>query len=241
MPSTTGLDSDPDKNGSPSDHKIVYMKPIDSVNNNPGRKLKIVKFRPLPQSGIAEMGNWIVSHDWTEVLTATTAHEKASLLQSIMLEKLNLFLPEKIAKFTAEDQVWITSEIKDISRRKRREYYKHRKSPKWKTLEELFQNKCQLAKQSYYENIVSDLKLSNPGQWYSKLKRMTCYDQTKSEQVMVESISHLSDKDQAEKIADSFSKVSNQYDEINPNEVVLNPENNKETPKLEPFQVKGVS
>ena len=154
-----------------------------------------------------------------------------------MLEKINLFLPEIIAKFTAEDQVWITSEIKDISRRKRREYYKHRKSQKWKTLEELFQNKCQLAKQSYYENIVSDLKLSNPGQWYSKLKRMTCYDQTKSDQVMVESISHLSDKDQAEKIAGSFSKVSNHYDEINPNEIVLSPE----TPKLEPFQVKGVS
>ena len=32
------LDNDPDKDGSPSDHKIVFMKPIDSINNNPGRK-----------------------------------------------------------------------------------------------------------------------------------------------------------------------------------------------------------
>ena len=128
------LDSDPDKNGSPSDHMIVHMVPIDSVNNNPARKLKIVKYRPLPESGISDMGKWIVSHDWSAVLNASTAHEKAAILQSTLLEKLDLFLPEKVVKFTSEDQVWITPEIKDISRRKRREFSKHSKSPKWKTL-----------------------------------------------------------------------------------------------------------
>ena len=231
------LDNDPDKNGAPSDHKIVYMKPINAINNNPGRKLKIVKFRPLPESGIRNMGNWIVNYDWKPVLTATTAHEKASLLQSILLEKLDTFLPPKTVKFTSEDQVWATPEIKDISRKKRREYLKHRKSPKWKALEKSLNEKCELAKQSYYENIVQDLKNSNPSQWYSKLKRMTSYDQLKSEQVIVESICHLSDKDQVEIIADSFSKVSNQYDEINPEKICLKSDNNKATPKFEAHQI----
>ena len=41
------LDNDPDKDGSPSDHLIVYMKPIDSMNNNPARKKVAVKFQGL--------------------------------------------------------------------------------------------------------------------------------------------------------------------------------------------------
>ena len=43
--------------------------------------------------------------------------KKAEKFQDILMEKLNEFLPEKIVKFTSEDQVWITPEIKEISRR----------------------------------------------------------------------------------------------------------------------------
>ena len=117
------------------------MRPIDSVNNNPGRKLKTVKYRPLPESGIRAVGNWIVTHDWCTVLNAETAHDKASIFQTTLLEKLDFFPPEKIVKFTSEDQVWITPELKEISRKKRREYAKHRRSPKWKTLDNIFQEK----------------------------------------------------------------------------------------------------
>ena len=99
---------------------IVYMQPIDSINNNPARKIKIVKYRPLLESGIREMGIWIVHHDWERVYSATTAHEKAGIFQTTLLENMNIFLPEKIVKFTSEDQVWITPEIKDILRRKQR-------------------------------------------------------------------------------------------------------------------------
>ena len=121
------LDNDPDKNGSPSDHKIVFMKPVDAINNNPARKVKPVKCWPLPESGIREMGKWIVSFNWQQVYEAETAHQKAELFQNILLEKLNTFLPEKIVKFTSEDQVWVTPEIKEISRRKRREFSKKTK------------------------------------------------------------------------------------------------------------------
>ena len=70
------------------------------------------------------------------------------------------------------------------------------RSQKWKTLDDIFQEKCEIAKQSYYENIDADLKQSNPGQWYSKLNRMTSHDQLKTEQVNIESICHLSDQEQ---------------------------------------------
>ena len=231
------LDNDPDKNGAPSDHKIVFMKPVNAINNNPARKVKMVKFRPLPESGIQEMGKWIVNHNWDEVSGASSAHDKAAIFQSILLDKVNLFLPEKIFNFTSEDQVWATPEIKDISRKKKREYNKNRKSTKWKSLNTLFEEKCSLAREAYYTNIVLDLKHSNPGQWHSKLKRMTSHDQVKTEEVIVESICHLSDQEQAEEIADKFGKISNEYEPINPEKICLNQNEDKPAPHFEAHQI----
>ena len=47
-------------------------------------------------------------------------------------------------------------------------------------------------------------------QWYQKLKRITNFNQERSENVQVDEISHLSDEAQAEAIADSLSEISNQ-------------------------------
>ena len=146
-------------------------------------------------------------------------------------------MPEKIVKFTSEDQVWATPEIKEISRKKSREYFKHRKSLKWRHLNSLLEEKCQIAREAYYINIVSDLKNSNPGQWYSKLKRMTSYDNLKSEEVTVENICHLPDIEQAEIIADNFSRISNSYNPIDPDKICTSQGNEKSTPKVEAFQV----
>ena len=79
---------------------------------------------------------------------------------------------------------------------------------------------------------MSDLKQSNPGQWYSKLKRITSHDQPKTEEVYIESICHLSDQEQAELIAETFSKVSNEYDPIDTGKICLDPENDKPAPVM---------
>ena len=84
------LDNDPDKDGSPSDHLIVYMKPIDSINNNPARRKVAVKFRPITDSGIQSFGKWIQKQSWENIFDAQSAHEKAEILQTMLMEKLNL-------------------------------------------------------------------------------------------------------------------------------------------------------
>ena len=231
------LDNDPDKKGAPSDHMIVFMQPINAINNNPARIKRKVKVRPLLESGIRDMGRWIVSHTWEEVYSAVTTHEKADVFQTILLQKLNYFLPEKVITFSSDNQVWVTPEIKQLSRKKSREYFKNRKSPKWKELKNLLSEKCETARKAYYLNIVKDLKQSNPAQWYSKLKRMTSYDDQKSEEVLVENISHLTNYEQAEKIADHFSAISNSYEPIDSQKVLINSENNNVIPKFEAFQV----
>ena len=83
---------------------------------------------------------------------------------------------------------------------------------KWKLLNAEFGSKCEKAKQDYSKNIVNDLKTSDPSQWYSKIKRMSSQDE--EQEVEVQELMHLCPQDQAEKIADQFSGISNLYDPL---------------------------
>ena len=62
--------------------------------------------------------------------------------------------------------------------------------------------------------MVEQLKDKNPSQWYTQLKRMSSYDQGRSDQITVDEIDHLSDRDQAEAIADHFASVSQEYEHL---------------------------
>ena len=61
-------------------------------------------------------------------------------------------------------------------------------------------------KESYYQNMVEDLKTSNPGQWYSKVKRMSSIDPTKDDRVLVEELMNLPSNLQAKKLLTVFLK-----------------------------------
>ena len=138
---------------------------------------------------------------------------------------------------SSDDQPWMTSELKQINRKKCREFSKHRRSDKWFELNKLFKSKCEKAKSDYYKNIVSDLKSSNPRQWYLKLKRMSSYDQHKMEEHNVAEIEGLSNKVHAEFIANYFSKISNEYDPLKTGDINFPIFDKKDIPQVKPFQV----
>ena len=129
------LDPDPDKNGKPSDHKIVKMKPINTIENKPARTKWQVTFRPIPESGIEKMTQWANSQDWATVIHATSAHDKASILQDTLMKALDKYLPQKTVYFSSDDSPWVTPQIKSLIRRRQREYTKHRRSEKLNLLD----------------------------------------------------------------------------------------------------------
>ena len=104
----------------------------------------------------------------------------------------------------------MTDKIKELDRLRRREFYKNQKSKKWLKLNENFLKLCDEEKRKYAENIVSDLKTSDPSKWYSKIKRMC--GQNKSENVVnVAELDGIYDKLQSEIIADHYAQISNQF------------------------------
>ena len=85
--------------------------------------------------------------------------------------------------------------------------------------------------------MIDDVMDARSGQWNSKLKRISKFEQNKSENIQVDEISHMSNKDQAEAIADSFSAISNQYEEIQKENIKIPPFSKSDIPQLAPNQV----
>ena len=127
--------------------------------------------------------------------------------------------------------------VKKLDRKRKRIYAKSRKSIKWKKANKIFQNEVKIAKQDFYKKFVEDLKIKNPAKWYSSLKRLAVYDAHKREDLIVSDISHLSDIQQVEMIADKFAEIQNEYQPIKPNQIKVPEFSDKDIPFFSVNQV----
>ena len=132
------LDSDPDSNGKPSDHRIVLVRPICAINNRSQRSTRCIQVRPITQSGMNNMRSWLMNQKWEEVHEAESANDKAEILQSMLLMNFNKNFPEKTLKVSTDDQPWISHKLKQLDRKRKREFHKHRRSEKWQRLNKEF-------------------------------------------------------------------------------------------------------
>ena len=231
------LDADPDKNGVKSDHRIVVARAISTINNKSCRQTKEVKVRPMPESGIEKMRAWFIDKTWEEIYNLESAHDKAELFQKTLLQKLDEIFPEKLRKINSDDQPWISHKLKKMDRQRKRIFNKERSSAKWKIMNKLFKKEMKSAKSKFYQKNIADRKLAKPGQWYSCLRKITSHDQHKSQVTNVEEISHLTDQEQVELIADRFSSIQNEYDPIQKDAINIPKYEECEIPKFHPSQV----
>ena len=226
------IENDLDKKGKASDHLVVLMYPINAQVGCPPRKTRLVTFRPLPQSGIDKMGRWIQGQNWNRIYHCRDVNLKAEMLQNLIKEKLDEFLPVKVMKISSEDKPWINQQLKNLDRKCKREFFKHQKSEKWTNMRQVFEEKCDKAKADYYINTVEDLKNSNPNQWYSKVKRMGGIFGNHTGDIQVEELDGLSNANQAERIAQHYAQVSNEYQALGKDDI---PSNMYTTEELPPF------
>ena len=62
--------------------------------------------------------------------------------------------------------------------------------------------------------MIRQVREANPSQWYSMLKRISNFEQQKAVDFQVGEISHLTDKEQVESIAQAFNAISQEYQEV---------------------------
>ena len=218
--------------GKPSDHMTVVWEPINVVNNKPLRQTRQVVVRPITESGMKLLKLWIQNKQWKELEEAPTVDMKVKIFNQDILTQLNICLPEKIIRVTTDDAPWCNNKVKNIKRIKCREYNKHRRSNKWIELDKKYKLVVKQEKQKYYKNIVKDLKQSNPSQWYSKLKRLCSYDLEKQEVLKCEEIDQVPDQDQADILAEHFSKIRGKFDALKATDIIIPSFNQDSIPQV---------
>ena len=227
---------DADDGDTRSDHLTVWVEPVSAVNNRPARSIRRVKVRRLPQSGKDQLRRWLAQQTWDQVVRAESAHDQAMILQSMLMEKVDEYLPEKTVSLSSDDQPWFTPELKELDKKRKTEYRRHRKSARWSVLNKRFKTKVADSKNKFYQRRIEDLKEGKPGQWHSLLKRLCSADQFKTDQPECEEIKDKSDEDQAELIADNFASVSNEYNPVDASKISI-PTGGKSAPEFTPLDI----
>ena len=116
------LDPDPEKDGKPADHGIVVINPVSTINNKSSRVTKVIRFRPITDSGMQNMQNWLIGEDWTNDLMKETSDDKANEFQKVIQNKYDECFPEKVVQISNDDQPWITNKIKELDRKRNKIY-----------------------------------------------------------------------------------------------------------------------
>ena len=83
----------------------------------------------------------------------------------------------------------MSPELKQLQRKVQREFYKHRKSDKWKKLKRKFKTLKKKTLRKFYSNFVDELKETNPSKWYQMAKKIGAVNQSEQDDLRVEALS----------------------------------------------------
>ena len=108
----------------------------------------------------------------------------------------------------------MTPELNQLHRRVQREYFRKRKSMKWKVLKSKFKKLKRKTMKKFYNHFVTDLKESDPSKWYSMAKKIGAVNQTDSNRISVECLDGVEDQAAVEEIAKHFASVSQEYEPL---------------------------
>ena len=208
------LQADSDKNGADSDHNIVIFAPNSNSNYQVRRTKKTIKVRPLPDSKIYKFEHDMINCDWGPVVNTENVDEKVSQFHQILTSTLDKHFPEKTVKISSLDKKWMVPKLKILHRKLQREYYRNRRSSKWKEMKIRFKREKRKTIKSFYSVFVTELKRTNPGKWYKMAKRIGAVDQMNGGDISVESLRDLSNQQCAEIIAEHFAAISREFSPV---------------------------
>ena len=202
------IEPDDTSSGEPSDHAVPVCTPHFVPKTRPARRYKKINFRPLPDSHVRKFGEWIVNESWSSVGNIASPTNQAEELDELLNDKLDLFCPKKTLKLSNKDKPFITTELKTIDRKRRREYARNGKSLKYYELKKKFQSLYKIEAKKYMQKQVDSLIQSNPSKTYQILKRLGSHSDDNIDDLSLSGHESLSADESAERIAEYFSEIS---------------------------------
>ena len=104
-------------------------------------------------------------------------------------------------------------------------------------MDKIHRKEMKSAKANFYKLSVAELKQKKPCDWCKCLKKITSANQHRDEKPIVQEISHLSDQEQAEVIAEQFARIQNEYKPLEKYDISVPPFTTQDVPVFQPAQV----
>jgi hypothetical protein len=208
------LQQDENTTGKPSDHKIVIVAPKANAHYKQERHKKTIHIRQQPQSKVAAFMSELGAHSWPEVFSEEDPNIKALSYHNTIMSLRDKHFPVKSVKMSSLDKKWFTPTLKVMYNEMQNEFFKNRKSQKWKSLRSKFRKSKKKACKKFYKNFVSELKVSNPSKYFKMAKEIGASNQTNHGDIKIECLENLSAQDQVQTVAESMAEISNQYSPI---------------------------
>ena len=239
---------DDPENAAPSDHKVALALPLKQDNVFPSHEYTTRIFRPLPDSGIRQFGQWVCKERWFDEKEELSPTEQVAIFEEKVNRQLDLFLPQKTVKLSKlHDKPYMTMELKTLNRKMMREYKKHQKSEKYKDMKASYEKKMKIAANNYLEKNVRSLIEEEPGKAYKCMKKLSAQPNSDLEDGSFNLLSHmeknLSTEESANKIAKHFADICNDFQPLNleslPENIQhkLSNENTEDLPEVSDFMI----
>ena len=131
---------------------------------------------------------------------------------SCMVDRI---FPEKIVTVSNRDLPFMTEELKLLRRQRQRAYRKGGRNEKYLTLLKKFEQKLKTEAEKYRQKILTEVAEGSRANSYSALRLLETGVQVSKKELTLPSHADLTPAQSAEKMANYFSKISQEFDPIN--------------------------
>ena len=204
------------KSGSESDHRIVYVKARMAHKH----KFEWVEktHRPMGRKAVDDAVNAVNRIDWESALPSMEDPD-------LYVEQFHLaitstclrFLPYKKTRFRSTDDPWIDDKIRRKVRARKRIFKLEKRSRRWKKLKTITTRLIRKAKSRFYRREVE--KMKQPGILPFKIIKRMKDAERPPEWSLEDLFPGSSQESVAEKTADFFSKISNEFEKLQPQDL----------------------
>ena len=142
-------------NNTESDHRTVYasvrMPRVASY------QVKQYSYTRITDQGLQKFGEWLKSRDWHEVKDATSTTDKVGALHTLFADGVAQCFEERTRKRKPTEPVWMTDEIRDLIRKRRRLFKRVKRKGNWILLKKIVERKVTERKKGHAELVREKL------------------------------------------------------------------------------------
>ena len=233
--------------GVPSDHSGVIAVPITSTSSQRKSQVRKVEVRPLPDSLILKFGEKLANEEWDFFTPQMSPTDLVDAYEKYTSQLISQVFPTKTVTISDKDKPYMTEELKKLRRQRQRVYCKTGRSPKYLNIKSQFDLKLRVEAKKYQERIVAEVLEGKRTSSYSALRKLGVGGKNIGDNSFTlpnHAEEDLSTQQSADRLADYFSKISQEFEPISmqnlpPNIQLLlkQGESDQSKPVLEDWQV----